>query len=80
MLKRRLTNRSIGCGYIITQGTLLCLLLVINGYIVRSTINLDWGEEVRITQAIQFVLPVVMIFIELFVFDLLFAGTTRNET
>lgn len=56
------------------------MLLVINGYIVRSTINLDWGEEVRITQAIQFVLPVVMIFIELFVFDLLFAGTTRNET
>ena len=80
MLKRRLTNRSNGCGYIIAQGTLLCLLLVINGYIVRSTINLDWGEEVRISQAIQFVLPVAMIFVELFVFDLLFAGTTRNKT
>ena len=64
----------------LSQGALICLLLVVNGLIVRSVVDLDWGEEVRISQAIQLVLPVAMIFIRLWLFDFLFASTTRNET
>ncbi|MEM9410631.1 MAG: hypothetical protein AAGA30_05930 [Planctomycetota bacterium] len=69
----------IGFGYILSQGVLLCLLLVVNGFVVRSTINLDWGDEIRISQGLQLILPVAMIFIELWLFDLIFASTTRRK-
>ena len=55
------------------------MLLILNGFIVRSTVNLDWGEELRIPQAIQLVLPVAMIFVELWIYDFVFAGTTKHE-
>ena len=78
--KLRRSKTQIGCGYILAQGAVICVLLVINGIIVRSVVNLDWGEEVRISQAIQLVLPVAMIFAELWLFDLIFTGTTRDKT
>ena len=78
--KKRASNSGVGCGFVLAQGTLICVLLLINGFIVRSTVNLDWGEEVRISQAIQLVLPMIMIFVELWLFDVIFAGTTRNKT
>jgi hypothetical protein len=70
----------IGCGYILAQAALICVLLVFNGFVVRSLINLEWGEEVRISHAIQLIVPVAMIFLELWLLDLFFAGTTRNKT
>jgi hypothetical protein len=70
----------IGCGYIFIQGIVACLLLMLNGYVVSNTIHLDWGEELRIPQAIQMVLPVVMLVIELWLFDVFFTPTTRNPT
>lgn len=68
-----------GCVYILIQGFFICLLLIINGFIIRSTVNLDWGEELRIPQAIQLVLPVLLIFLELWFFDFVFASTTKHE-
>jgi hypothetical protein len=53
---------------------------MLNGYVVSNTIHLDWGEELRIPQAIQMVLPVVMLVIELWLFDVFFTPTTRNPT
>lgn len=78
--KNRTTESNVGCGYILSQGVLICLLLVINGFIVRSTVNLEWGEEVRIAQTIRLVLPVAMIFVELWLFDFVFASHTRRKT
>ena len=77
--KNRLSKSGNGCVYLLMQGFLICLLLIINGFIVRSTVNLDWGEELRIPQAIQLVLPVMMIFVELWLFDFVFAATTKHE-
>lgn len=78
--KKRPASSNIGCGFILAQSALICLLLVINGFIVKSTINLDWGEEVRISQAINLIVPVIMIFFELWLFDVIFAATTRHKT
>ena len=78
--KLRPSRSQIGCSYIFAQGALICILLVVNGIIVRSIVNLDWGEEVRISQAILLILPVAMIFAELWLLDLIFAGTTRDKT
>ena len=77
--KNRASKSGNGCVYILIQGFLICLLLIINGFVVRSTVNLDWGEELRVPQAIQLVLPVLMIFVELWLFDFVFAATTKHE-
>jgi hypothetical protein len=77
--KNRASSSSSGCVYVLIQGFFVCLLLILNGFIVRSTVNLDWGEELRIPQAIQLVLPVAMIFVELWIYDFVFAGTTKHE-
>lgn len=67
-------------GFILSQIVLICLLLVLNGFLVRYFINLNWGEELRIAQAIQLLLPVVLMFIELWLFDFVFSRTTRFPT
>jgi len=66
------TGSAIGCGFMFTTGLLVCALLVINAMIVRSflSVNLSNVDE-RITQAAQFVLPVLMIFFEFWFFDLI---------
>ncbi len=78
--KNRATKTNVGCGFILSQGILICLLLVINGFIVRSTVILDWGEEIRIAQTIRLVLPIAMIFAELWLLDFVFAAFTRHKT
>lgn len=76
--KRAAKSGSTGL-FILTQGFMICFLLIVNGFVVRSTVNLDWGEELRIPQAIQLVLPVAMIFVELWLYDFVFAATTKHE-
>ena len=62
------------------QFVLICLLLVLNGFLVRHFVVLDWGEEIRIAQAIQFLLPVALVFVEFWLFDFLFTRTTKYPT
>ena len=78
--KNRPARHRIGLGFILGQIVLICLLLVLNGFLVRHFINLDWGEEIRIAQAIQLLLPVSLVFVELWIFDFIFARTTRYPT
>ena len=78
-LKRQSIHK-IGCGYLLAQAVLICLLLITNGFLVTYFVNMDWGEEVRIGQAIQMVLPIAMVFGEFWLFDFMFARTTRNKT
>lgn len=63
-----------------SQFVLICLLLVFNGFLVRYFVVQDWGEEIRIAQAIQLLLPVALIFVEFWLFDFLFARYTRYPT
>jgi len=69
---------SLGCGYIAMSGLVLTLLLVVNVFFVRAffSANLS-GLDDRFFQASQFMLPIVMIFIEYRIYDALFK---RNQT
>lgn len=78
--KNRPTKHRIGLGFVVSQIVLICLLLVLNGFLVRHFINLDWGEELRIAQAIQLLLPVALLFVEFWLFDMVFARTTQLPT
>ena len=78
--KNRNGKHRIGLGYILYQFVLICLLLVFNGFLIRHFVNLDWGEELRIAQAIQLLLPVMLVFVELWLFDFIVARTTRFPT
>ena len=70
--KRRQNTQQIGCGFMLLTGLVTCLLLVLNGLFVRLffSINLS-GIDDNVFQAAQFVLPVVMIFIEFWFYDLI---------
>lgn len=62
-----------GCVYVFGLGIMIVALLVFNAWIVEVflTANNELNLDVRITQAAQFVLPVIMIFVQFWVFDLL---------
>ena len=61
-----------GCGSVIAQGLLITLLLILNGLFVKTFLlaNKNWGDDIRIQQALQFIVPVVLIFAQLWVYDL----------
>lgn len=54
-------------------GMLICALLLINALLVKAfllTGNLE-RIDVRISQAAQFVMPIAMIFVQFWIFDLM---------
>ncbi len=63
---------NIGCGYMFSIAFIICALLIINGLLVRAFVNVNLPEaDSRIKQAIFFSLPVIMIFVEFWFFDLI---------
>jgi hypothetical protein len=62
---------AVGCGFVLSTGLLICVLLVVNALIVRAFLsaNLSHADQ-RIIQAAQFIVPVLMIFFELWFYDL----------
>ncbi len=60
-----------GCMFLFTTGLVIILLLLLNTFFVRIffSVNLS-GIDERIFQAAQFVLPIIMIFIEFWLYDL----------
>ena len=63
---------AIGCGFVLSIGLLICLLLVVNALIVRSFLSANLSNaDQRIIQATQFVVPVLMIFFEFWFYDLI---------
>ena len=75
MAKSKSKQRSgqLGCRFIAISAIVLVAMLIGNMIFVRAffSANLS-GLDDRIFQAAQFVLPIVMIFIEFWVYDLLF--------
>ncbi len=72
--KTQTAKRSrLGCVFVLGVGFICILLLLVNGVLVRSflTANSDFISELAIQQAVQYVVPVVMIFVEFWIFDLL---------
>lgn len=68
-----------GCSAVIAEGLLLTLLLILNGLFVKTFLLADknWGDEIRLQQALQFVIPILLIAAEYWVFDLLFSRYTK---
>lgn len=63
----------IGCGFILLSGIVLIGLLILNAFFVRTFFKSNFsGIDDRIFQAAQFVLPIIMIFIEYWIFDQIF--------
>ncbi len=71
-----------GCGYILFQGIVIAVLLVINSLFVKTfwLADKNWGEEIRISQALQFILPIILILAQLWLLDLLTARFTKHPS
>ena len=68
--KRKSAAQRIGCGFLLGTGAVVLTLLVLNNLFVRTFFgeNLT-GLDERIFQAAQFVLPIVMIFVQFWFYD-----------
>ncbi len=63
---------AIGCGFVLSIGLLICLLLLLNSLVVRAFLNANLSNaDQRIAQAAQFVVPVLMIYFEFWFYDLI---------
>ncbi len=71
--KSKRTSGQLGCGFMLLSGIVLIVLLIINAFFVRTFFksNLS-GIDDRVFQAAQFVLPILMIFIEFWFYDQIF--------
>ena len=66
-----------GCGYVLVQGLILTALLFLNGLLVRAFILANPAiDDARISQTVQFTIPILMIFAELWIYDFLTAKTS----
>ena len=63
-------THAIGCGFLLGTGLVILTLLTLNSIFVQIffSVNLA-GIDERFFQAAQFVLPIVMIFIEFWFYD-----------
>jgi hypothetical protein len=66
----------IGCGFLIVSAVLTCVLLGINGLIVMNLVNAilptfapEWRYQNRVSQAIVFVGPLLLLVIEWWICD-----------
>ena len=63
-------SQRLGCRFLLSTGLVIIALLVINGLFVRMFFRANLaGIDDRVFQAIQFVLPVFMIFVEFWFYD-----------
>jgi hypothetical protein len=72
--------RNRGCLMTFWQGLVICGLLIINGVFIRTTINETWTGDIRAAQAMQFTLPIVMIWAQFWLIDFLFARNRKRQT
>jgi len=77
--KRRKLKRS-GFKFILVQGLLIAVLLLLNGLLVRAFILANQPVlDTRISQAIQFIGPLMMIFAQLWIYDFLTSPTVERD-
>ena len=75
--RKKKGGRRSGCSYTLVQGLLLAGLLLVNGLLVRAFILANPAiDDGRIIQTVQFTIPILMIFAELWVYDFLTAKTS----
>jgi len=75
MAKHKNKSRSgqLGCRFIAISAIVLVVMLFANMIFVRAFFSANLpGIDDRIFQAAQFVMPIVLIFIEFWVYDLIF--------
>ncbi len=69
---RNPNRASLGCAYVLGIGVVCILLLVVNGLMVRGFLvaNSSANSELQVEQAIQYFVPVALIFLEFWIWDL----------
>ena len=81
MFKRRNRKSSrTGCLFVFLQGLIIAGLLLFNGVLVRAFMLANPSvDDIRVTQTVQFVVPLLMLFAELWIYDFLTAKTKEES-
>ena len=80
MARRKRSSKRSGCLFVFLQGLLIAGLLLFNGVIVRAFMLANPAlDDIRISQTVQFIVPLLMVFAELWIYDFLTAKTTEES-
>ena len=80
MIRKRRNSKRSGFKFILVQGLLIAGLLLLNGLLVRAFILANQPVlDTRISQAIQFIGPLMMIFAQLWIYDFLTSPTVERD-
>ena len=80
MIRKRGKSKRSGFKFILIQGLLIAGLLLLNGLLVRAFILANQPVlDTRISQAIQFIGPLLMIFAQLWIYDFLTSPTVERD-
>ena len=81
IMSRSFNRKRTGFGTVIVQGLLITLMLIVHGLFVKTFLLADKNlGDIRIQQALQFLVPIVMIFAELWLYDFIFARFTKHRS
>jgi hypothetical protein len=68
--KRRKQPSQTGCFFLLMTGLVLIGMLILNALFVRTFFGANYIRmDARVFSAVQFILPLVMIFIEFWIYD-----------
>lgn len=77
-MKNLLRNRSttkLGCGFLLGLGGMICVLFVLNLMFVKAFVVANFpGIDFRYSQAAYSIMPVLLIFFEFWLYDLITSG------
>lgn len=73
MDRQKTQRKGWGVFALIRTGLILIGLLLLNSFLVKTLVDTSamFSEDLRISQTLQFVLPLIMIFFEYWIYDFL---------
>ena len=80
LIRKRRKSKRRGFKFVLIQGLLIAGLLLLNGTLVRAFILANQPVlDIRVSQAIQFIVPLMMIFAQLWIYDFLTSSTGDQD-
>ena len=77
---RTRTTTKLGCGFLLGLGALICVLFLANLMFVKAFLGSNYPNiDFRFSQAAYSIMPVLMIFLEFWVYDLITSGRYSRE-
>jgi len=80
MAKSKKSNRFDGCSFTLMVGLIMTTMFVVNGFLVRAFLPSSTMIDDRVYQPMMFGIPILMIFLEYWIFDRFMRRFSNDKT